>query len=184
MNIKLLDDSTRPKAPKIDGITDQQRRHGRRLAHIHAMHLQQMSEVRRVMEETEAGERGSQELREAVISMQMAANYRLFGNLCGQECAMLNFHHTAEDRFIFPALMQGSEGLRNVVERLSAEHRIIHQMLEQLEAAAIAMVSDPGEENFAKVKEIFEILEKTVQSHFGYEEHELQEAIGYWNVPI
>jgi hypothetical protein len=33
--ITLLDDATRPTAPRIEGITEAQRRHGKRLALIH-----------------------------------------------------------------------------------------------------------------------------------------------------
>jgi hemerythrin-like domain-containing protein len=97
---------------------------------------------------------------------------------------MLTFHHTAEDRHVFPALMQGSEGLSKVVERLAAEHEIIHRLLEHLEERAMAIISDPGGENFVRLKEIFELLERVVKSHFGYEQAELEEAIGYWNVPL
>src|SRR5690606_7177264 len=48
--IDLLDPSTRPKAPRIEGATDAHRRRGRRLAMIHEMHLRQMAHVRQVME--------------------------------------------------------------------------------------------------------------------------------------
>lgn len=151
---------------------------------IHAMHLQQMAEVREVMEQVETGAQGGGQLGEAVGSLQMSANYRAFGNLCGQECQMLTFHHTAEDSYVFPALMQGGEELRKVVERLAAEHEIIHRLLEHLEERAMAIISDPGSENFARLKEIFELLEQVVKSHFGYEQAELEEAIGYWNAPL
>lgn len=97
---------------------------------------------------------------------------------------MLTFHHTAEDSYVFPALMQGSDGLREVVERLAAEHKIIHRLLEHMEERAVAIISDPGAENFARLKDVFELLEKVVTSHFGYEQTELEEAIGYWNVPL
>ena len=49
--ITLLDDSTRPKAPKIEGVTPAQRRLGKRLALIHAHHLEQIDQVRWIMEQ-------------------------------------------------------------------------------------------------------------------------------------
>ena len=100
--IIFLDDATRPKAPKIEGITPAQRRQGQRLALIHEHHLAQMNEVRWVMEQVEAGEQSTQTLLEAISSLQMAANYRVFGNLCCRECQMLTLHHTIEDQSIFP----------------------------------------------------------------------------------
>jgi hypothetical protein len=182
--IDLLDDSTRPKAPKIEGTTPQQRRHGRRLALIHGMHLEQMAEVREVLDLIDAGEDAYAVLAETASSLEMTRNYRLFGNLCGQECQALTFHHTAEDQMLFPPLMRGSDGLRKVVERLAAEHLIIHEMLVHFEAGAIAAYETPGEESFRQLKDVFDVLERFVKSHFGYEQQELEEAIGYHNIAM
>ncbi|WP_309085830.1 hemerythrin domain-containing protein [Chelativorans sp.] len=182
--IDLLDDRTRPKAPKVEGVTPAQRAHGKRLAMIHNLHLQQMAEVRRVMERIAAGEESVASLGDAVSSLQMAHNYRQFGALCGRECVALTFHHTSEDQLVFPALERGSEGLRKVVERLRAEHDIIHQILVQYEAAALEAMEAPGPETFAALRELFETLDRVVKSHFGYEQEELEEALGYMNVPL
>src|ERR1700678_554301 len=150
--ITLLDDSTRPKAPKIEGITPSQRRIGKRLALIHAHHLEQMNHVRWVMEQVEAGEQNAAKLLDAISSMQMTANYRLFGNLCGRECQMLTLHHTIEDQHLFQPLRQASGTLKQVVDRLSREHLIIHQLLEALELAAMNATSKPGSETFSELK--------------------------------
>lgn len=182
--ITLLDDATRPKAPKIEGITPAQRRQGKRLALIHEHHLEQMNEVRWVMEQVEAGEQSAETLLEAISSLQMAANYRVFGNLCGRECQMLTLHHTIEDQSIFPALRHGSDGLTKVVDRLAQEHLIIHQLLEALHDKAVNAVREPGRETFAALKAAFLALDRVVRSHFGYEQEELGEALGYFGIPL
>jgi iron-sulfur cluster repair protein YtfE (RIC family) len=182
--ITLLDDATRPKAPKIEGITPAQRRQGKRLALIHEYHLEQMNEVRWVMEQVEAGEQSTETLFESISSLQMAANYRVFGNLCGRECQMLTLHHTIEDQSIFPELRQGSDGLRKVVDRLAQEHLIIHQLLEALHDKAVNAVREPGRETFAALKAAFLALDRVVRSHFGYEQEELEEALGYFGIPL
>lgn len=184
VTINLLDDSTRPKAPKIEGVTPRQRAHGKRLAIIHDLHLQQMAQVRQVMERIAAGEEGIEQLGPVLSSMQMTMNYRTFGNLCGRECQALTFHHTSEDQIIFPTLQQGSDGLGKVLKRLKAEHLVIHQLIEQMEARAIEAIDAPGPETFSRLREAFETLERIVKSHFGYEQEELEEAIGYWNAPM
>ena len=182
--ITLLDDSTRPTAPKIEGVTPAQRRLGKRLALIHAHHLEQINQVRWVMEQVEAGEQSAATLVDAISSMQMTNNYRLFGNLCGRECQMLTLHHTIEDHHMFPALRQGSDGLKKVVDRLSEEHLIIHQLLEALEAGARNAVTRPDRETFTELKKAFVALERFVRSHFGYEQEELEEALGYYDIPL
>jgi hypothetical protein len=182
--ITLLDDSTRPKAPKIEGVTPMQRRVGKRLALIHAHHLEQMNHVRWVMEQLEAGEQNAAKLLDAISSMQMTANYRLFGNLCGRECQMLTLHHTIEDQHMFPALRHASGTLKEVVDRLSREHLIIHQLLEAMEVAAVNAISKPDSETFSALKMAFLALERFVRSHFGYEQEELEEALGYYDIAL
>lgn len=185
LTIDLLDPATRPKAPKIEGATHAQRLRGRRLAMIHEMHLRQMAHVRHVMQHVAAGEEKLATLDGALSDLDMRHNYRVFGNVCGQECRMLTGHHTIEDRYLFPALAaQDNEGLRKVVERLVAEHGVIHDYIERMEEAAAAAMSAPGPETFTALREAFETLERFVVSHFGYEQEELEEALGYYGIDI
>jgi hypothetical protein len=183
-NIEFLDDSTRPHAPKFDGVTEEQREPGRHLAMIHAMHLAELDAARRAMERVEAGEASASAVADSVSALQMGSNYRRFGNLCGRECRMLEFHHTAESHYIFPLLRDADPTLREVVDRLSAEHEVIGRLLERLEQAASAAVARPGPESFAPLKDAFVTLERVVRSHFGYEQTELAEALGYFGVPM
>lgn len=174
-----LDEAGRPKAPAIPGATDVQRRQGRQLAAIHRMHLQQMGQVRRMMEEVAAGTAAPASLAKAVPKMEMTRNYRQFGNLCGQECQFLDYHHGAEEHRVFPHLeSRGSDGLRAVIDKLREEHKVVHALLERLYSDAVRLVQDPSGDAFDEAKATFEALERVVRSHFGYEEEELEEALG------
>jgi hypothetical protein len=181
--ITILDDSTRPKAPKIEGLSPMQLWQGKRLALIHRMHLAEMDHTRAIMQQIEAGEARLADLGDAVASLRMAESYRAFGTLCGRECQLLTFHHMAEDQAVFPVLdRRGSEGLRKVVQRLRAEHEVIHALLDELQIAARAAVDRADAHSFAILKESFDRLDRTVRSHFGYEEVELEQALGYHEV--
>ena len=185
VTLDLLDPTTRPKMTKIEGATDAQRRHGRRLAAIHEMHLRQMRQVRHVMEQVASGERQLAALDTALSELDMRHNYRVFGSVCGQECGMLTGHHTIEDRYLFPVLAaQDNPILRRVVERLMAEHEIVHAYIERMEDAATELMNQPGPDTFAALREAFETLESFVVSHFGYEQEELEEALGYYEVEM
>jgi hypothetical protein len=178
--VTLLDNTNRPKAPKIKGLSASQRARGQRLGWFHNYHRAQLAEVRDAMDQLDA-----KALHEKVATLQMSANFRMFGNLCGQECQMLTGHHGIEDAYMFPLLhAAGSEGLRKVVERLMAEHLVVHELIEELEGAAYVLIEAPTAENFLKVAAAFSDLEKCVQSHFGYEETELEEALGVIDVGI
>lgn len=182
--IDLLNDDTRPKAPKIEGLTPAQRRHGRRLGAIHAMHLLQMAEVRRVLDEVGTRLRQPADAVEAIAGLDMTRNIHISGSICGQECRMLTFHHTAEDQWVFPALMGHLEGLTRVVERLAEEHSVIHAVIDRLQTCAEAAMQTPEAENFDELEEASQVLEAVVHSHFGYEQAELEEALGFFEVDL
>jgi hemerythrin-like domain-containing protein len=177
--ITLLDNTKRPKAPKIENLTPAQRRQGRRLSLYHNLHRQQLREV------WDAMERIDNALITKISELDMRHNFKTFGNMCGEECQMLTFHHQAEDSMMFPVLhAEGDKGLRKVVERLQAEHLVVHELIEELEAGAMAATQNPTEESYAKLRDTFNALDTCVRSHFGYEETELEEALGVIDVGI
>ena len=81
--ITLLDDSTRPKAPKLEGATVHHELPGKHLKMIHRYHLQELSQVSQFLAEIEAGAPKLTELNEAISTLKMHDSMRLFGNLCG-----------------------------------------------------------------------------------------------------
>lgn len=188
-DIEFPDDSTRPTAPPIPGANVAHRAHGQRLRLFHRFHLQQLAQLRRALEELGTGSDDdvtgdAEALTRQVGSMAMLENYRRFGSLCGRECQLLTLHHTIEDQEIFPHLRETGEGLRRVIDRLSAEHAIVHELLVRLEEASRGYAEDPGAETRAGLRQVFDALERVVISHFGYEERELEEAIGFYGIPL
>ncbi len=180
--ITLLDDSKRPKAPKIENLTPAQRRQGKRLALYHDIHRTQLQEVSDAM--TAIGIDHAQ-LTNKISALNMAANYRQFGNLCGQECQMLSYHHNAEDTQVFLILhQQGTTGLKKVIERLAAEHLVVHELIEELQHNANFLNQNRDASSFAKLKATFIDLNTAVRSHFGYEETELEDALAIIDVGI
>jgi len=183
-DIEFLDDSTRPSAPAIEGASDRHRAHGKRLTLFHRYHLQQLAQLRRALEDLGNGLGDADALAEQVGSMAMVENYRRFGSLCGQECQLLTLHHTIEDQEIFPHLRNASDGLRKVIDRLSAEHLIVHELLVRLQQATRRFAHEPGAASLASLREVYDALERMVTSHFGYEERELEEALGFYGIPL
>jgi iron-sulfur cluster repair protein YtfE (RIC family) len=177
--ITLLDNSNRPKAPKIEGLTPAQRQQGRRLSLFHNMHRQQLAEVAHAIEQIDAT------LPDKISALDMRHNFKIFGNMCGQECQMLSGHHGIEDQVMFPTLHEaGSAGLKKVVERLMAEHLVVHELIDELESKAHQALAEPSAENYTRLKVTFKDLNTCVQSHFVYEETELEDALGLIDVGI
>ena len=169
----------RPHMPAMPGATEDHRRQGRKLAAIHRAHLMDMSRIARLLAAIKGGSEAPAALVQAVQASDMAQNLRQFGALCGWECQVLNFHHDAEEAGMFPELeAKGSDALRAVVARLRAEHEVVHELIKRLSRAAMALQFEPGEAGFDDARAVFEQLLEVVQSHFHYEETELEEAIG------
>ena len=181
--ITLLDDNTRPKSPKLEGATPKHLASGHHLKMIHRYHLIQLSAVRRKLDEIEQGIGKFATLHKAIATLEMRKSLQMFGNLCGQECEMLNAHHSIESQMLFPVLHErGNAGIKKVVERLMAEHEIVHHYLNELEFHSLANLQNPTTVTFTAIKETFLALEKTIHSHFKYEETELETAIGYYGI--
>lgn len=181
-DIEFLDDATRPTAPKLEGLTEAQREPGRHLKQIHDHLRENMRVLRVLIERATAGEVTTREVADATGQMTMVANFRRFGNLCGQHCAFVEQHHSIEDYAVFPAIAAKSEALRKVAERLVAEHVVVHTLLERLIGALNTLVESPNRENFEDAKTIYEALERVLLSHLGYEEEQIGDALGYYGI--
>lgn len=176
-----LDEAARPKAPPVPGATDLHRRQGRQLAAIHRHYLMELGRVEAVLARIEAGDAPPEELRQIVLSLDMGENLRAVGNICGRQCMVLKFHHDIEERQMFPDIEGAAgAGFAAVVAKLRAEHEVVHELLGRLERAAAALVREPTEARFAEAAAVFRKLRAVIGSHFGYEETELAEAIGYY----
>ena len=171
----------RPKAPPLAEATDRDRAAGRQLTAIHRHYLMELAKITRLMERIEAGDAPPEALADIVLHSDMARNLSAFGTICGQACHVLMMHHNIEEGHMFPGL-EGSapDGIRAVVDRLKEEHKVIHELLNRLAAAAKALAADGSEARFADVKAVYRALFEAVRSHFRYEETELEEAIGVY----
>lgn len=181
-DIEFLDDSTRPEAPRLEGVTPAQRRAGQHLVEVHNHLRENMQVLSRLLEQASRGAVSLAEVQAQSAELAMVANYRRFGNLCGQYCQFVEMHHTIEDQMVFPAIARQGEAFRRVAERLKAEHVVVHELLERLIDALEALAREPGVDNFATAKTIYAALERVLLSHLGYEEDAIGDALGYFGV--
>lgn len=180
-----VDAETRPPLPDMGDVTEAQLQAGRHLAAIHRHYLSDLSQIAKVMTRIEAGDAPSADLAHIVLHSQMAQNFAAAGTLCGQQCWALTMHHNIEEQSIFPQLhARGSEPVRAIVDRLRAEHEVVHALLERLGAAAGGLSEAPSSEQFAETRAIFDQLVAVVRSHFKFEESALAEALGVYHVDI
>ncbi len=181
-DIAFLDDSTRPTPPLLEGVTAAQKLPGRHLRMIHDHLRDNMDLLGRLIEQAAAGEATPAGVRSEAEGLTMIANYRRFGNLCGQHCQFVEMHHSIEDAAVFPELSTKGEAFRKVAQRLKAEHVVVHALLERLVDALEVLAGEPTEANFATAREVYDALTRVLLSHLGYEEEAIGDALGYFGI--
>lgn len=183
-NIEFLDDATRPEPVKLEGLTEAQRGPGLHLRMVHDHLRENMQTLGRLIDRAKAGEATPSEVRAEAAGLAMVANYRRFGNLCGQYCQIVNVHHSIEDQAIFPQIAAQGDAFRRIADRLRAEHVVVHELLVRLIEALGELAAEPGEERFEKTAELYRALERVLLSHLGYEEDAIGDALGYFGIGV
>jgi predicted glycoside hydrolase/deacetylase ChbG (UPF0249 family) len=184
LNIAFLDDATRPPIQKLEGLTDAQRAPGQHLRMIHDHLRDNMVTLGKLIERANAGTATQAEIAAETDSLAMVANYRRFGNLCGQYCQFVHGHHSIEDYAIFPGLAAQGPAFKAIADRLQAEHVVVHELLMRLVDALNALAEETTPTRFEDTKTVYHALERVLLSHLGYEEDAMGDALGYFGIGV
>ncbi|MFJ5991201.1 LLM class flavin-dependent oxidoreductase [Lentzea sp. NPDC092896] len=174
----LWDESTRPKgpAPEADAVyTASGRAMGRQLVGVHNHLRDELQKIRSVVKQAADGMIGIGEARSEINTMTMRQNNWTMGAYCETYCRLVTIHHTLEDTSLYPQLREGDARLGPVLDRLSEEHQVIHEVLERLDAALVATVAEP--QRIGEVQKSVDLLTDTLLSHLSYEEDQLIEPM-------
>jgi hypothetical protein len=182
LDIGFLDDATRPAPIKFEGLTAAQRAPGLHLKQVHDHLRDNMRTLAVLIDSAAAGEVGAREATDQAADLAMVANYRRFGNLCGQHCNIVNVHHSIEDQAIFPVIAAHGPAFKAIADRLQAEHVVVHELLVRLIDALGELATEPGASRFADTLEIYRALERVLLSHLGYEEEAIGDALGAFDI--
>ncbi|MEV6924974.1 LLM class flavin-dependent oxidoreductase [Dactylosporangium sp. NPDC051485] len=180
---RLWDEAERPAGPESDlsvAYNARQRASGQHLVDVHNHLRQELAQVRDLVDQVTAGAIDLGLARSMINTMAMRQNNWTLGTYCESYCRVVTTHHTIEDVSLFPRLRAADPRLVPVVDRLEAEHHVIAEVLERVDAALVAMVTDP--EGIARVQEAVDLLTDTLLSHLAYEERELIEPLSRYNV--
>jgi len=107
--------------------------------------------------------------------MTMRQNDWTLGAYCASYCRVVTGHHSLEDAEVFPHLKRADPGLAPVIDRLHEEHLVIHDVLEEVDAALVAFVSDSSD--FTALEDALNLLSDTLLSHLAYEEQQIVEPL-------
>ncbi|BDZ41715.1 hypothetical protein GCM10025865_10140 [Paraoerskovia sediminicola] len=180
-SVRVWDESTRPTAPAApEGheYTDHENADGRHLVDVHDHLRAELTQVEDLIAQVERGAIGVGAARSHINTMTMRQNSWTLGTYCESYCRLVTTHHTIEDRSMFPALRRADPGLGPVVDRLEEEHRAIHDVLEGVDQALVAMVGeDDRTAGLRRLRAAVDLMSDTLLSHLAYEERELVEPL-------
>jgi hypothetical protein len=177
-DVQLLDESTRPTGPVPDPSrthTPYQLQSGQHLIDVHDHLRAELEQIHDLVEQVAAGSLGIGAARSHINTMTMRQNNWTLGTYCESYCRLVTTHHSIEDASLFPHLRRADPELAPVVDRLQEEHKVIHDVLEGVDKALVALVDGSGD--IDGLRAAVDVLDDTLLSHLSYEERELVEPL-------
>jgi alkanesulfonate monooxygenase SsuD/methylene tetrahydromethanopterin reductase-like flavin-dependent oxidoreductase (luciferase family) len=169
------DEATRPTGPAADPArtyTPQEQAAGRHLIDVHDHLRTELTQLRDLVEQVAAGTTDATAVRSYITRMTIRQNNWTLGTFCETYCRTVTNHHMLEDRSVFPHLRRSDAQLAPVIDRLEQEHEQIHDLLERVDRALVALVAAEGD-GLDGVQRAMDLLTDALLSHFSYEEREL-----------
>jgi hemerythrin-like domain-containing protein len=176
------DDATRPAGPARDPdrvYTAREQATSRHLVEVHDHLRQELAQIRDLVDQVATGATGIAAARSRLNEMTMRQNNWTLGTYCESYCRVVATHHTIEDQSVFPHLRRQDPRLGPVLDRLEAEHHLIHDVLEGVDQALIALVSreEGANDGMTDLRAAVDQLTDSLLSHLSYEERELIEPL-------
>ena len=172
------DDSTRPhrdrSGPEVS-YTDQGRRDGKALIEVHDLLRSELSELRDILRQVRDGAMRAVDARAALNEMALRQNDWTLGAFCARYCGVVTQHHGVEDASMFPHLARREPQLKPVIDRLTEEHLVIHDAIQEVDRALTEHMTRP--ENHDAIQSAIDYLTDALLSHLAYEEQELVEPL-------
>ena len=178
----VWDESARPLGPAPDPAaryTESDRSYARELVGVHNHLRSELDGLRDMISQVAAGSLDVATARSEINKLTMRQNQWTVGAYCESYCRLVGLHHTIESTQLFPGLSRLDGRLAPVTERLHAEHEIIAGLLSRVDAALVALVTDPVR-GMPALEAAVDLLTDALLSHLSYEEHQLLEPLAHF----
>jgi hemerythrin-like domain-containing protein len=172
------DESSRPHrepSPPDTEYSDTGRQVGQHLIDVHDMLRRELVELRETVAQVRDGALSAGDARSTLNEMAMRQNDWTLGAFCARYCRAVAQHHGLEDSAVFPHLARADTQLAPVIDRLTAEHLVIHDAIEEVDRALVQHINE--HDDFARLQAAIDLLSDTLLSHLSYEEYELVEPL-------
>jgi alkanesulfonate monooxygenase SsuD/methylene tetrahydromethanopterin reductase-like flavin-dependent oxidoreductase (luciferase family) len=181
--VSLWEESTRPQytPPDPDRLyTPAEQATAQQLVDVHDHLRSELLQLYSLVEQVESGLMGIGSARSLINTMTMRQNNWTLGAYCESYCRVVTTHHTIEDRSLFPDLRARDAGLAPVIDRLAEEHHVIATVLDDVDRALVALVTEPHQ--IGALRRAVDLLSDTLTSHLSYEERMLLEPLARFGI--
>jgi hypothetical protein len=170
------DESTRPTLaePEDAPYSPAELATPRHLVEVHDHLRAELDRLQGLIEEVRRGVLTVGDARSEVHGTTLRQNNWALGAYCQSYCGFVAGHHGAEDAAVFPHLRRAEPTAAPVLDRLGAEHEVIHGLLERVDRSLVALVREDDASALDAVEEIIDLLGARLLSHLAYEERELR----------
>ena len=146
------------------------------LRQVHDHLRSELASILEAVDQVAAGAADPDSTRSMINALTMRQNFWTLGSFCAGYCRMLTMHHGIEDAAMFPGLLARDASLAPVVERLSADHELVAEVLVELDLALVALID--GGRDVGPVRDQAQRLSDLLLPHLTYEEEQLLPVIG------
>jgi hypothetical protein len=143
----------------------------RELRWVHGNVRRDLATVRELAGRVDEGE-DADLIREGIAGLKTNGPLWQLRYGCLNYCRFVHSHHNLEDAALFPALRSRDEALGPVIERLEAEHRVVSDLLDEVEAAAGGPLGEEAEAR-ERLSGALSRLADDLLAHLDYEEEAL-----------
>jgi len=175
---RLWDEDARPTRPGVRpdrGDTPAGRAASAQLVRVHDMLRRELAAIRDLITQVQKGAIDAGQARSELSQMTMRQNNWTLGAYCESYCRVVTQHHSIEDAAVFPYLRTAEPGLGPVLDRLSEEHGLIHEVIESVDRALVGHINHP--DDLTELQDLTDLLTDALLSHLAYEERELVEPL-------
>jgi Hemerythrin HHE cation binding domain len=171
----VWDETTRPTLGEAadSAYPAGQETYHRHLVEIHDHLRSELDRLHGLVDEVRRGVVTAGAARSEVHAMSLRQNNWTLGAYCQSYCGFVNGHHSLEDASVFPHLRRAEPTAAPVLDRLAAEHVVIHGLLDEVDRVLVALVRD-DEGALDAVETALQTLGDRLRSHLAYEERELR----------
>jgi Hemerythrin HHE cation binding domain len=100
---------------------------------------------------------------------------------CMHYCRFVHGHHSLEDAAVFPMVRKHDPSLNSVVDRLEADHLIVHHITERIMEAADRVPGDASGISRFDLATSLADLESHLLEHLAFEEMSLRPLLSSWD---